>query len=249
MFSDQGGKMQSIRDILKNNIPCSWQGPIKKIMSSRFYKMIDPKWHRYAVGGQWEEMGGLQFDFLRSQGLEPKHYFLDVGCGCLRGGVHFIEYLDKGHYYGIDKDNDVLSAGRDRELKKYDLENKEPLLKQMQDFGFSRLGQKFDYALAESVFTHIPLNDIVRCLINIEQVLVEGGKFYATFFENKDGKSNLAPITQSNTRTIVTYYDKDPFHYSYETFQGICEDTKLMVEYIGEWGHPVNQKMMVFTKT
>ena len=39
---------------------------------------------------------------------------------------------------------------------------KNPALVQMDDFGFERLGRQFDVAVAQSVFTHLALNDIVR---------------------------------------------------------------------------------------
>jgi hypothetical protein len=42
--------------------------------------------HRNYVGGMWEEIGKLQFDFLVQQGLKPSHCFLDIGCGSFRGG-------------------------------------------------------------------------------------------------------------------------------------------------------------------
>jgi len=41
--------------------------------------------HRRYVGGMWEEIGQLQFDYLVSQGLRPEHVFCDVACGSLRG--------------------------------------------------------------------------------------------------------------------------------------------------------------------
>ena len=58
--------------------------------------------HRDMVGGRWDEIGRLQFDFLRARGLKPAHRPLDIGCGCLRGGIHAIKYLDAGNYYGLD---------------------------------------------------------------------------------------------------------------------------------------------------
>ena len=122
------------------------------------------------VGGMWEEMGQLQFDFLREQGLKPEHRFLDVGCGILRGGVHFIPYLESGNYYGIDKNRELLNFGR-KEVEKAGLQERQPTLVQIEDFGFGRLGQTFDYALAQSVFTHLPLNYISRCLVNVDRVL------------------------------------------------------------------------------
>ena len=72
--------------------------------------------HRKFVGGMWERIGRHQFDFLRDRGLRPEHRLLDVGCGALRGGVHFIRYLNVGGYYGIDINASLLAAGRDVEL-------------------------------------------------------------------------------------------------------------------------------------
>src|ERR1700678_1283527 len=43
--------------------------------------------HREYVGGLWEVIGKLQFDFLISRGLKPEHVFLDIACGPLRGGA------------------------------------------------------------------------------------------------------------------------------------------------------------------
>ena len=53
------------------------------------------------VGGMWDEIGRLQFEFLRARGLKADHWLLDIGCGCLRGGIHAIKYLKTGNYYGF----------------------------------------------------------------------------------------------------------------------------------------------------
>ena len=29
---------------------------------------------------------------------------IDIGCGALRGGVHFVRHLDPGHYFGMDSE-------------------------------------------------------------------------------------------------------------------------------------------------
>src|SRR6476620_10345865 len=63
--------------------------------------------HRDYVGGLWDEIGQLQFDFLVSNGLKPQHYLLDIACGSLRAGIHFIPYLETGHYLGIDKEPEL----------------------------------------------------------------------------------------------------------------------------------------------
>ena len=56
--------------------------------------------HRDVIGGLWEELGQLQLDFMIREGLKPHHKLLDIGCGSLRGGIHYIRYLDVGNYVG-----------------------------------------------------------------------------------------------------------------------------------------------------
>lgn len=208
--------------------------------------------HRLAVGGMWDMIGKWQLDYLKEQGLWSHHMFLDIGCGSLRGGVHLIPYLENGHYFGIDKNQELLHAGENIELKRYGLENKKVTLMQTDTFQFSSLNQKFDFAWAQSVFTHLPVNNILRCIMNVQNVLVSGGKFYANFLENTKGKFNLEPITYytPNEGTAYSYFDSDPFHYDFETFQWICKDTDLKVEYLGDCNHPrgAYSKMLLFTK-
>ena len=105
----------------------------------------------------WDEIGKLQFDFLVERGLRPDHYLLDIGCGSLRGGVHFIRYLSEGHYFGVEKEESLLEAGRSVELKRYALEEKEPQLFAVDDFDLSALPSQveFDFMLAQSVFTQM----------------------------------------------------------------------------------------------
>jgi SAM-dependent methyltransferase len=78
---------------------------------------------RRRVGGRWGEIGMLQFEFLREQGLQPEHATLDLGCGVLRGGLHFVRYLDPGNYYGIDSSSDMVAGAR-QELAQANLQSR-----------------------------------------------------------------------------------------------------------------------------
>ena len=205
-------------------------------------------WHKKAVGGMWYEIGKLQFDFIIKQGLKPDHFFLDVGCGSLRGGIHFITYLETGHYFGIDKNIDLLNAGRNVELVQHNLIQKKPYLLHVENFDFSIIQHSFHYALAQSVFTHLSISNIFTCIQNIEKILVQGGKFYATFFENKNDAESTEHLSSDGIQ-FSTFCDKDPYHYNFETFKQLCKGTKLSVAYLGDWSHPRDQKMMVFTKS
>lgn len=204
---------------------------------------IKDKKHRAAVGGMWNEMGDLQYNWFLNNGLKPENTFLDVGCGSLRGGIHFIKYLNNGNYYGIDLNQSLINAGK-IELQEQNM-NKISNLMVNGDFEFNLFNQRFDFALAQSVFTHLPTNHILKCLINIDRVLNKGGKFYATFFENND-KFDLEEIKQDEH--VTSYIDRDPFHYHFSMFEFLVDGLDLRVEYIGGWEHPRNQKMLCFYK-
>lgn len=201
--------------------------------------------HRKAVGGLWDELGRKQFDFLVAEGLKPDDRLLDVGCGSLRGGVHFVRYLAAGCYHGLDIDARLLAAGR-RELEAVGLDPSAATLIQDDAFRFSRFKTDFGWALAQSVFTHLPLNTIMRCLGEIERVLTPGGRFYATFFENPGPRLRLDSFRPSTN--LVSFLDADPFFYDPDVFRWAVEGSRLNVELVGDWGHPRNQQMLLFTK-
>jgi len=167
----------------KHYVPVAVKRPIRRAIPARYHHHFDPDWHRHTIGSipLWEELGKLQFDYLVDHGLRPEHYLLDVGCGPLRGGLKFIPYLEPGHYFGVDKRADVIEESLRTELPQSGLAPRRPTVLAMGDFGFERLNQNFDYAIAQSVFTHLSLNSIIRCLVNMDRVLVPGGQFFATF--------------------------------------------------------------------
>ena len=82
--------------------------------------------HRELVGGLWDEIGHLSFDFLVDRGLKPENHFLDIGCGCLRVGVHLVEFLEPQHYFGLDLSQNLLDAGYEVELEARGLQRKLP---------------------------------------------------------------------------------------------------------------------------
>ena len=232
----------------KRLVPVSVKRPLQRALPSRYRHYLDPEWHRRTIGNMpyWDYMGKLQLDYLVERGLKPEHYLLDVGCGPLRAGIHFIEYLETGHYAGIDHNAEMLEITREVELPKHNLVQKQPHLLANHLFEFEKFGMTFDYAIAQSVFTHMPLNNIMRCLVQISRVLNPGGRFYATIFENPNGKLYIDDIRQSDT--VTSHYDSDFWHYGLDAIHFATEGTGLTVEYEGDFGHPSNQKMLVFVQ-
>jgi cyclopropane fatty-acyl-phospholipid synthase-like methyltransferase len=182
--------------------------------------------------------------FLIESGLKPSHKLLDIGCGCLRGGVHYVNYLQESHYYGLDINASLIEAGK-VEVEKSGLAAKKPKLIVDDKFSFDKFGEKFDFMVSVSVFTHLPMNIIVRCLISARENLAPNGIYYATFF-NAPTPAHIETIEQQ-PGGIITNFDSDPFHYSVEELAYMAKLAKLTLNVIGDWGHPRNQKMAAFS--
>lgn len=207
-------------------------------------KQIENKEHRDFVGGLWEEVGQLQLNFLQKNGLKQDSLLLDIGCGSLRGGLHFINYLNPRCYFGLDINPSLIRAG-ETEIKEANLTDKQASLLVNDKFEFHHFNQQFDFMLSVSVFTHLPINIILRCLANAKSALKKNGKYYATFFE-APSPVHLSTIKQS-PGGINTHYDIDPFHYARSEITYMSNVIGLNLEFIGDWDHPRNQKMVCFT--
>lgn len=140
---------------------------------------------------RWEAMGELQFSYLRSHGLQPSHHLLEIGCGNLRAGWRFIDYLAPGHYYGVDISPDILLAAQ-RVLASRGLQAKVPHLSLVADMGLAHLPEAhFDMAHAHSVFSHSPLHIIDECLTQVPRVLKPGGFLDFTFNPTEDEERHV----------------------------------------------------------
>lgn len=217
---------------------------MKKInMYSRNLTPIERKLkiHRLVVGGAWDEIGALQFDFMVSKGLTPASKLLDVGCGALRGGVHFVRYLDDGNYYGIDINKSLLKAG-EQELRDSGLGDKRVHLRRTDHFDATDFGVHFDFGISVSLITHLSANHIMYCFKQMRRVMHEDSRFYFSFFEVPD-----LPLSDEYSQPrggIVTHFLSDPFHYTREHIEYFARSAGLTACYVGDWGHSRNQQML-----
>jgi hypothetical protein len=197
--------------------------------------IVDGDGHRDYVGGLWEAVGSLQFRFLVDQGLEPQHVLLDVACGSLRGGVRFIPYLDPGNYLGIDMHRPLIEAGVEHEIGPKLNALKRPEFVVSDQFEFQRFSRAPDFALAQSLFSHLAPQDIALCLRNLRGVARPNTRFYATFFEVDRPQSN-ARI--SNPR--------GKFLYTRDEMARFGAASGWQSRYIGDWRHPRQQRMFEY---
>jgi len=205
--------------------------------------------HRDLVGGMWDEVGRLQLEFLQREGLTPQSTVLDVGCGCLRAGVQFVRFLEPGRYYGLDVNASLVRAGLEVELPKAGLAGRlspDHLLVNG-SFEGRRFGVAFDYALAQSVFTHLSALAIGGALREMARCVRPGGRLYASFFEAR-GK----PVPESIVHDrggVTSFRDHDPYHYRFRDLAALCAGLPWNPVYLGDWGHPRGQRMVRFERT
>ena len=187
------------------------------------------------VGGLWEEIGTLQFRFLVDQGLRPKHVLLDVACGSLRGGVRFIPFLDPGNYLGIDINESLVTHGINNELGQALFDLKRPSFVISGRFEFDKFERHPDFALAQSLFTHLTESDILLCLTNLRAHGKLGCRFFATFFETNSPRENPA-----------LSHPHAAFEYTRAQMETLGERGGWNMRYIGNWDHPRGQVMVEY---
>ena len=192
----------------------------------------DPK---KAVGGMWEKIGRLQFEFLINKGLQPQHKMLDIGCGTLRGGRHFIKYLNTGNYYGIDISPKAIAYAKQL-VQQEGLSEKNPhlLISEKKDLKFREFsGITFDYILAQSVFTHLKPEHIKECFENIDHIMHENSAFYFTYFKGEEYR-------QTGLKN---------FRYPFSFFESLAEQYGFKLQDCSkEYIHPREQLMVELMK-
>ncbi|KAK9080765.1 hypothetical protein SSX86_000523 [Deinandra increscens subsp. villosa] len=114
--------------------------------------------HHSNYGEPWA--GGRDvFEFLaESSQLAPESRVLEIGCGTLRVGLHFIDYLAPEHFHCLERDELSLMAAFRYELPAHGLLQKRPLIVKGEAMEFERFGSGFEYDLiyASAVFLHMP---------------------------------------------------------------------------------------------
>jgi SAM-dependent methyltransferase len=188
-----------------------------------------------AIGGAWEEIGQLQFDFLKRRGLQPHHRMLDVGCGTLRGGRHAIRHLEPGHYTGMDISPKALEYAREL-VRKEGLAGKRPrlVLSKRKDLQFREFaGEKFDYMLAQSVFTHLMPEHIQECFAHIGGIMNDRSTFYFTYGHGDEYR-------QTGLKN---------FKYPFSFFEELAARHGFRVEDCSaQYPHPRGQRMVALTR-
>ena len=187
----------------------------------------DPQYRAYVGPPEdYDLVAAMAFNLLTTLGLRQHHSLLDIGCGSLRIGRLLIPYLNRGKYFGVEPNEWLVDEGISRELGETLVEIKRPI------FFFSNspdtISQakiSFDFALAQSIFSHCGLDLIQAWLSAISRSLARDGGLVATFLIGEEDSAQTGWIYP------------DCVNYRPATLESAAAEVNLRFEIL-DWKHP-----------
>lgn len=174
----------------------------------------------------YDLIAAMTFNLLTTLGLRQHQSLLDIGCGSLRIGRLLIPYLNRGKYFGLEPCEWLVAAGIKHELGEEVVQIKRPT------FFFSdspdtvaRAKVLFDFALAQSIFSHCGLDLIKGWLSAVSRSLAQGGALVATFL----------PGEEDSLRTGWIY--PECVNYRPATLERAAAEVNLRFQIL-DWKHP-----------
>ncbi|MBB5517216.1 class I SAM-dependent methyltransferase [Amphiplicatus metriothermophilus] len=178
-------------------------------------------------------MGATQFALAISLGLQEEHRVLDVGCGSLRAGKYFIQYLLPDRYFGIEPNAHLWRTALEKEVGQDITKIKRPRFSAREDFQFDDSGVAFDCVLAQSIFSHTGFDQFEMALRVIRNQLKPDGQFLFTAIDEES--SSYAKSLSGEEKKGWAY--PSCVRYRRETVLAACRQTGLVAETVG-WHHP-----------
>ena len=172
-----------------------WQNKIRKARDYR--EWVGPS-------DEFDLNASIQFNLSTSMGLRENHKFLEIGCGSLRAGRLFINFLNPNSYFGIEPEQWLIEEAQEKELGREIFKIKNPNISNTTEFDCQSFDLEFDFVMCQGVFTHAAEKQIRKCIKNVSECLKPKGVFLASYFQgdsNYAGNEWLYPLTSQYTKS------------------------------------------------
>jgi hypothetical protein len=127
--------------------------------------------------------GAAAVDLLIGAGLKAEHMLVDYGCGSLRIGRHFIEFLGPGNYCGLDVTDRFYSEGLGS-LDAILRAEKTPRLATIEPSILDQFRRSPpDFIVSFSVLPHVPPQEIDGYLETVTSLVGDRTQLFLTFVE------------------------------------------------------------------
>ena len=187
----------------------------------------DPQYRAYVGPPEdYDLIAAMAFNLLTTLGLRQHHSLLDVGCGSLRIGRLLIPYLNRGKYFGMEPNEWLVDEGIRRELGETSVQIKRPtfIFSDSPDT-ITQAKTAFDFAVAQSIFSHCGLDLIKGWLSAISRSLAPDGALVATFLIGEEDSAKTGWIYP------------DCVNYRPGTLERAAKAANLRFEIL-DWKHP-----------
>jgi SAM-dependent methyltransferase len=173
----------------------------------------------------YDLIAAMTFNLLTTLGLRQYHAVLDIGCGSLRIGRLLIPYLNSGRYTGIEPNRWLVEEGIRRETGRNQVRIKRPQFIISSSPEDLPLGCFYDFAVAQSVFSHAGPDLISVWLRGVSSRLNHNGALVATF------------ITSGEDFRETGWFYPACVGYRTETMAEMARDAGLRFLLL-DWRHP-----------
>lgn len=190
----------------------------------------DPHYRAYVGPPEdYDLVAAMCFSLLTALGMRQQHRVLDIGCGSLRVGRLLIPYLNRGGYTGLEPLESLVAEGIEREVGQDQVDIKQPRFVYSDDAGdLIAESLRFDYVLAQSIFSHCGPDLLDRWLSQVAALLADDGVLVATFIPGAEDNSTRGWIYP------------DCVGYMQETITAMAERRGLVFVPL-DWRHPRQQ--------
>lgn len=129
----------------------------------------------------FDEGGRRQFIALLKEGLSPEDNLCEIGAGCLRTACWLIPFLDAGGYCGIEPHRGRVAWGLEALIAPDLRAEKTPRFDFNDGFDTSVFGERFDFFLAGSIWTHAAKHHIETMLDGFLRDAAPGATYLASW--------------------------------------------------------------------
>ena len=136
----------------------------------------------------YDLIAAISFSLLTTLGLRQHHAVLDIGCGSLRIGRLLIPYLNAGKYCGLEPNRWLVQDGIQHEVGLDQVRIKQARFHFAAHARNLPAGERFDFAIAQSIFSHCGVDLIRTWLDDAARHLGDSGTLLATYLPG-DGAS------------------------------------------------------------
>jgi hypothetical protein len=149
-----------------------------------------------------------------------------------------LPYLLPRRYYGIEPNQWLVEEGIKSELGQDIVNLKQPTFHYSDAFDFDAFGVKFDYMVAQSIFSHTGSDLVRQVLANAAKVMHDETKFVATFIHS----SKRRPARDEPGWHYPKCISFDP-----DVIKGLIREAGLFGQYL-PWYHPAQDWYMITMK-